>query len=280
MDLKDQAKLQEIIKRYHLKYAIDTLGLKGLTDGEREILYQLGYRPEEDEEISDFDRAFRWGMYSARLREAEAREMEPKVFRGIDRHIALSFQEKATLGVIKRQSYNRVAGLGQVVYRDVSYKVGADRYRASLTEALGGVVKKEIWLPQAVTKLGKETKDWERDLGRLVDTEYHIAQQTGRLIGIEKERGKGTQVYKDVFPGACRYCIKLYTTRGIGSEPRLFSMNELKENGSDNVGRKANDWKPVVGATHPFCRCNLRYKRKNTVWDKERKGYRIKRRER
>ena len=77
--------------------------------------------------------------------------------------------------------------------------------------------------------------------------------------------------YKQVYPGACRHCIRLYLTGGIGSEPRLFSYRELLDNGT-NIGRKADNWLPVLGTVHPYCRCDLRMKRnKKDVWN-EKKG--------
>lgn len=83
---------------------------------------------------------------------------------------------------------------------------------------------------------------------------------------IINQHGLDTRVYKEVYPGACRFCLNLYTTAGAGSKPRIFKLSELIQNG-DNIGRKSKDWKPVVGPVHPFCRCSTRYIPDNYVWD-------------
>ena len=60
------------------------------------------------------------------------------------------------------------------------------------------------------------------------------------------------KVFKDVFVGGCRHCIRLYLTGGIGSQPKIFKISDLIANG-DNIGVKVNDWKPVISSTHPHC---------------------------
>lgn len=75
-----------------------------------------------------------------------------------------------------------------------------------------------------------------------------------------------------IWSGNCQHCIRLYTTGGIGTKPRVFKLIDLIANG-DNIGIKAKDWKPTLGPIHPFCRCNLRYKPKTYVWDKETESF-------
>ena len=89
-----------------------------------------------------------------------------------------------------------------------------------------------------------------------------------------RARGFGMEalVYKDVFPQACRWCIKLYLTGGIGSEPRIFKVSELKANGN-NYGLKPMQWKPIIGSVHPFCRCNLEQYDPDREWDSKQRGY-------
>lgn len=63
-----------------------------------------------------------------------------------------------------------------------------------------------------------------------------------------------TLVYKVVSNDGslCEWCSKFY---GIG-KPILYTLQELQENGS-NYGKPKSAWKPVIGATHPRCRCEL-----------------------
>lgn len=92
------------------------------------------------------------------------------------------------------------------------------------------------------------------------------------MMAIERSHGTEAKVYKTVYELACRHCIRLYLTNGIGSQPILFTVAELVANGS-NIGRKVADWKAVVESTHPFCRCNLSYVMDGYKWNKEKKDF-------
>jgi len=110
-------------------------------------------------------------------------------------------------------------------------------------------------------------------LGRIVDTEMNNIFQRGRAVQIaEQNKGKDPLVYKDVYEGACRHCIHLYLTRGLGSEPRVFKLSQLIANGT-NIGRKVRDWLGTISGVHPWCRCNLRIKEEYTKWDKIKKQF-------
>jgi very-short-patch-repair endonuclease len=121
-------------------------------------------------------------------------------------------------------------------------------------------VKERETLSNIVSNIGHQTGDWAKDLGRIVDTEMNNIFQKGRMMEIIKASpGQDPLVYKDVYPGACRHCIALYLTGGLGSAPRVFKLSELIANGS-NVGRKVKDWRPTVEGLHPFCFLNSRVK--------------------
>lgn len=67
-----------------------------------------------------------------------------------------------------------------------------------------------------------------------------------------------TLVFKKVVNDGslCQWCGKFYGVK----EPKLFTLAELQANGS-NYGKPKSEWKPVVGATHPKCRCELHVRR-------------------
>lgn len=73
---------------------------------------------------------------------------------------------------------------------------------------------------------------------------------------------------KHIWTGNCRHCIAAYLTNGIGSQPKIFKLSELQENGT-NIGKKVNDWKPTIYGLHPFCRCTLHKLLPGQVWDDE-----------
>lgn len=63
-----------------------------------------------------------------------------------------------------------------------------------------------------------------------------------------------TQVFKKVTNDGslCQWCAKFY---GVGTA-KLYTLAELQANGS-NYGKPKSEWKPVIGSTHPSCRCEL-----------------------
>jgi hypothetical protein len=64
-----------------------------------------------------------------------------------------------------------------------------------------------------------------------------------------------TKVYKEVNNDGklCEWCKRFYLRKG---EPIVYTLSELQANGS-NYGKPKSEWKPVLGATHPRCRCQL-----------------------
>ena len=103
-------------------------------------------------------------------------------------------------------------------------------------EMIEGVLKKKS-VQNIVSNIGHSLEDWNRDWGRIVETEMQNIYQTGVAQQIMKEQGADALVYKEVFSGACQHCIKFYTTAGIGSKPRIFKLIDLINNG-DNIGKK------------------------------------------
>jgi hypothetical protein len=67
---------------------------------------------------------------------------------------------------------------------------------------------------------------------------------------------KDVIVYKKVVNDdrLCRWCDRFY--RNEDGSPILYTLAELQANGS-NYGKPKSEWKPVLGKTHPFCRCQL-----------------------
>lgn len=259
MNLDDYEKLKDYVLRNHIDYAWSVLGTFALPASD---LKTLGVK--EEKETSLYDKTYYFGMLSASMPFDEAKKLRPKDVS----KLPLTKQEKESLKFIKQRTYQHTLNQGEGIFKDISRtidtKIDEDTFKGRLSD----VVRRDRSVKQAIGDLGRETGAWERDLGRLVETEFHTALQMGRLATF-----KGKKIYKDVYSQACRYCIKFYTSNGIGSEPILFDDDKLRANGVDNVGRKPRDWKPVVGATHPFCRCNLRAYQEGTEWSDEKRSF-------
>lgn len=134
-----------------------------------------------------------------------------------------------------------------------------------------GILRRQS-VQKITSNIGHQLKSWNQDWGRIVETECQNIYTLGIAQNIMDVHGVDARVYFDVFPGACRHCISLYLTGGIGSRPRIFTVAELLANGT-NIGRKSKDWKPVLGTVHPFCRCDLRFIPPGYEWDEDSKKF-------
>lgn len=257
-------RLKRLVESYHVLFAVQVMGADILTEEDRELLEEFGI----DIEGEDYwETAYKFGILSTKLK--DAKRMSAKQAQKSISALALSTRQKVELQVVKERSFSHIKRLGSIAggnIQDHLYSRG--RYEKLLREDLGKVARGEQWYTQAISSIGHKTGDWERDLKRLVETEMHDVQQEGRARAF----GNEGLVYKDVYPKACKYCIKLYTTKGIGTEPRIYKVADLRKNG-DNYGKKAVDWKAVIGSTHPFCRCNLEQYDSKRVWDSKLRAY-------
>jgi hypothetical protein len=185
--------------------------------------------------------------------------------------------ETIQYNIARQATYKHLKNLDNRIRSDVEGSINGWLARSEYEniikeEIIAGVAQRKA-LTNIVSDIGHRTGDWSKDLGRIVDTEMNNIFQQGRAVTIaEANKGKDPWVYKDVYAGACRHCIALYTTKGLGSEPRLFRLSELIANGS-NIGRKVGDWKGTVTGIHPFCRCLLRKKNDYQIWDKVKKQF-------
>jgi len=79
--------------------------------------------------------------------------------------------------------------------------------------------------------------------------------EIGIVDGILKGRNpEDVKVIKITWPGACKYCIREYMN--FDGTPKVFTMKQLLDNGND-LYRRPEDYKPVIGCLHFNCRCTL-----------------------
>lgn len=107
---------------------------------------------------------------------------------------------------------------------------------------------------QLASDLGNLTEDWARDWRRIANTEVHTAQQTGYLEDVRERYGDEELLAKVPEPNACKDCKRLYLD--ADGQPIVRPASWWAEQGT-NVGLKRQDWKPVLGAMHPWCQCRL-----------------------
>lgn len=203
--------------------------------------------------------------------------------------IPLTEKETFALQMVSRQAHHDIKGLGNRVYANIQQlannsevsaytSIEADaKLRKKYEDIIDNEARKAVLKREGSkilsSNLKNETKDFSRDFDRISDYVMHTAYQYGRAYEAKKLNGDNNDLryYKQVYTGACKHCIKAYLTNGIGSQPKLFTYEELASNGT-NIGRK--EILPVIGATHPFCRCELQTVRTDLYeWDDDKNDF-------
>lgn len=266
-----------IIEMNHLIYTAQVVGVDSLLPEDITLLKRFGIDVDSlRTDWTELTQSFHWGRLSQALGSYAGaityNDFSEYLKRG--QYIPLNQTEKYALKYVKQNTYTHIKGLGDRVKVTVNGIITENDplVRASYENVIRDAAERTIIerdsLQNMVLEIGHKTGDWKRDIGRIVDTEMQNAYQYGRSEQIKREQGSLSKVYKHVFPQACKYCIKLYLTNGMGSQPRIFTLKELQSNGT-NIGRKAADWQPVIPATHPWCRCELTPIPEGYVWDEE-----------
>lgn len=108
-------------------------------------------------------------------------------------------------------------------------------------------------------KLRDTSGDANRDWLRVAITEISNTIGAGSVDRIVKENPSKAAdeiyVYRIVTNDAalCKYCRNFY--QDSDDSPKVYRLSTLLANGS-NYGKRAADWLPVTGATHPNERCS------------------------
>lgn len=226
--------------------------------------------------------AFLFGRVSAALGENPASRMTyseftkflPKMGDFAPNTVEMSYYHIAA-----NRTYDYIKGLGDRIKKDVRVAISTEelaylqlQQEAKAKKVLADEIESGVAAKRTVKSISSRISDrlqeWDRDWGRIVETECQNVFTLGRAQYMMRNN-PDPKVYFDVYPGACRHCIRLYLTHGIGSQPRIFKLSTLMANGT-NVGLRSADWKPVIGTVHPMCRCNLRHLPEGYVWSEER----------
>ncbi len=273
-----QNQIQEVlgvIDLYQVQFIAEHVGIDVLSSADKEILKDAGLDIESLSNSGIVDNAFKFGVLSTSLDEAKLQKLSYDQFLEFlksGKGIPLSREERFALNNVKQRTYSDIKGLGNKIAKDFQTVLieNSQKQRLKYEKIIQDTAAKNVidrkTITDMVSELGHRTKDWSRDFGRISDFVLHDAFDNGRVENIRTQFGDKAEVYKQVYPGACKYCIKLYLTAGIGSEPIVFQLSDIVANGT-NIGRKAQDWLPVVGATHPFCRCPIFRKPTGYVWN-------------
>ena len=244
------------------------LGEDSLSTHDKYILNKFGFDYKKIiQKYPPYLQSFMFGRLTAWLSDNQSSQIAYKDFEKYltsKQYIPLTKKEKTLYDISINRSYNHIKNLSNKRKDHLKQTISEEDVRSEISES----IKERTSIQNIVSNWGNKTGDWQRDYGRIAETEMNSIFQLGRATQIEEQFGTDQLVWKQVFPLACRHCIKLYLTGGIGSQPKLFTLQELQENGT-NVGRKVADWLPVVDSTHPFCRCHLYYLPEGQRWNEE-----------
>lgn len=272
---------EEILKimDYHYSFTIMMgLGSESLSTDDELLLNSFGINIDDYKGLfSDYDMMFYLGRLASVLSDKDLNTVKFDDFKQYfkrGQYVPLTKNEKFQLDIAKRKTYSHLKGLANKskqymsdLILDKEKTLRKEYERVIQGEIERGVVDRKS-VQSIISEIGHKMEDWQRDWGRIVETEMNNIFQEGKAQNWLDEDGESTQVYKTVYPKACRHCIELYLTKGIGSKPRVFKLSDLIKNG-DNLNKKVADWKAVVGSTHPFCRCDLQQLPKGYEWNDE-----------
>lgn len=261
------------------------LGPDFLTKEDKDLLEKTGVNINADYELSEdtMFTSFHFGLLAEALGQTKAKSLSFQQLKAYIRHgdyIPLTQREIATLNSVKAQTFNDIKTLNGRIFSDVNQFLINQGYKGTLAnqkqflrdEIAHGLQEKQT-VRMIANEIAHKTGDWSRDFDRIVAYTSTLAFEEGKAAMILRNSGEDDPiVYKSVFAGACKHCIRLFLTAGIGSQPRLFKLSQLKANGT-NIGRKQADWLPTLGPVHPYCRCILNYLPKGYVWDEKTKNF-------
>jgi hypothetical protein len=280
---KQIEELLNIIDKHHAMFVGSNIGVDFLSQQEKTLLKDAGIDIKKLKDKRGYvDEAFSFGILSQAIGDRRSKGMNYKDFKNFmqsKNYMPLTGREEAAIEHLKYQTYSDIKNLANKVKNDIStIIVDEDKgYRTKfdkvVSDAAIRVVEMRGSVADMVSEIGRKTGEWERNLGRIAEYTLHNAYEEGRAAQMEKESGgEEVYIYKDVYPGACKHCIRLYLTEGIGSRPIVFKLSELRANGS-NVGKKAGEWKATLGSIHPYCRCSGNKLEKGYVWDEDSKSF-------
>lgn len=278
--IQQQNEILSILDNFHILFVAENIGVEYLTEAEKQQLQEFGFDLEQNFE-SKYDQMFKFGIIAETLGQDNVRNLTYKNFLKYlksGKFAPLTEAENQALEAVKSQAYNDIKGLGNRVCAQTNQifieadSVQRVKYEKIIEQQLKTTLQNRDSIKQMASELGHKTLDWARDFDRISDFTMHCALEQGVSAAIVRRSGSNALVYKDVYDGACEHCVRLYLTKGVGSQPKLFKLNDLILNGS-NIGRKVKQWKPILGSTHPFCRCTLTQLPENVEWSEQTKMF-------
>lgn len=253
-------KILETVDFYHNLYIAENIGISVLSKTDKLILQRGGIDLSQYKgKIGYVEYAYNFGKLESSVRDVSMLKKlnlkDYKKFVDLNQDkFKLSKEDKFNIRTAKQQAYNDIKRLAGDVKADL---------HANLIEVSKTHYEKlnQKTLPQqvarAVTKKLKEnTVKYSSRFELISSYNMHSTYQTGLAAEILERLGPMAKVYFKVQKSACPVCVKTYLKNGPGSQPRIFLLKTVINNGS-NIGRKGKDIKSSLQPLHPRCRCKL-----------------------
>lgn len=279
----NQTEIAELLKvvDYQYTYMITaSLGTNILTSEDVLLLNSFGINPYKAiTGIAPYKQMFYLGRLVAVLKDADTKSLSYSNFHNYltkKQFVPLSDREEKSFEVSQQKTYDYLKGLGSKAKTDISNIVYESNQKEIIKKELTSGVKNRNSIQQIISEIGHKTGTWHHDWKRVVATEMNNIFLQGKISVLIDTYGIEHKVYKEVYPQACRHCIKLHLTNGIGSKPILFTLKELIKNGS-NIGKTVSEWKAGIESVHPYCRCHIISYFDGQIWDEDKKDFVYKR---
>ncbi len=271
-------KVEDIIRDHHLAFIAEMFDPEAISEADYKRLKAKGMITKTPAKVDAVMASHMLGLIAAQddkaARDVSVESLEPQRMTAV---------EQEAVQVARERVGDYVKGLGDKITASVRQAVSeADDTlrRQTLTqvrETVATGIEQKRTVSQIATKLRQATGDASRSWLQIATTEMHNCFEEGKANAFLRalEPGSDPMVYKRPHKDACPFCKLLYLD---GNRPRAFRLSELTANGT-NVGRKAKrptisglsatEWKPVLGAMHPWCRCTLHQIPEGMAFDKE-----------
>lgn len=261
---KQLKEIADIIDR-HVGVMVHITSGDGKPD--KELLKKLGIPENAPDMIKN---AFVLGKIMKMMSDKELSKLSFEQLKDRARKMSLSPVEQSSLDYARNNAARYVTGLGNKIKDQITGQINNANAQSTLEvvqrEIIKDKVEQSILKQQTRSKLASELghalDDWKRDWMRVANTETWNAKLHGEVMTIlrgeaiySNTKGGDTLVFRRPAPDACSHCKRLYLKRD-GVTPKVFKLRDLISNGT-NVGKKVNEWQPIVGTTHPHCRCPI-----------------------
>lgn len=264
--------IRDIVRAHHTAFVANVFGHAAVDPDTLRRLEELGLLAQSPEEVAA--EAYLYGQLLSQANAPWAQNLTYAQFKAhIEKNpIPLSPIELRAQEWAAHRAAQYVVGLGNRVDQATgALLIEADaklreHLRSTIRDETTEAVARRDTAKQLKSNLGWLTGDWTRDLDRIAVTEIQESLNQGAADHIATRRGSGADCYKVPAPDACPHCKRLHI--GPDGAPRIFKLSTLVANGT-NVGRKARDWRAVVGTVHPNCACPLYYLPKGWGFDED-----------